>query len=101
MAHSKIGNRYSAPFKPNKGVRQGCVLSPLLFNIFLADLQKELDSCNDNVKLGENKEFFFFFMHLFSGTKHPREDNPNLYYWAEMTGLHTHKHLTYNRYQSH
>ena len=30
-----------------------------------------------------------FFMHFFSGTKHPREDNPNLYYWAEMTGLHT------------
>ena len=26
---------------------------------------------------------------FFSGTKHPREDNPNLYYWAEMTGLHT------------
>ena len=33
--------------------------------------------------------FFFLFMHFFSGTKHPREDNPNLYYWAEMTGLHT------------
>ena len=33
--------------------------------------------------------YFFFFMHFFSGTKHPREDNPNLYYWAEMTGLHT------------
>ena len=56
MACIKIGNRYSAPFKPNKGVRQGCVLSLLLFNIFLADLQKELDSCNDNVKLGGNKE---------------------------------------------
>ena len=35
------------------------------------------------------KSIFFFFMHFFSGTKHPREDNPNLYYWAEMTGLHT------------
>ena len=33
--------------------------------------------------------FLFFFMHYFSGTKHPREDNPNLYYWTEMTGLHT------------
>ena len=32
---------------------------------------------------------FFFFMYFFSGTKHPREDNPILYYWAEMTGLHT------------
>ena len=56
MTCIKIGNRYSSPFKPNKGIRQGCVLSPLLFNIFLADLQKELDSCNDNVKLGETKE---------------------------------------------
>ena len=34
-------------------------------------------------------ESFVFLMHFFSGTKHPREDNPNLYYWAEMTGLHT------------
>ena len=33
--------------------------------------------------------YIFFFMHFFSGTKHPRENNPNLYYWAEMTGLHT------------
>ena len=29
---------------------------------------------------------FFFFMHFFSGTKIPIEDNHNLYYWAEMTG---------------
>ena len=36
----KIGNRCSRPFKPNKGVRQACVLSPLLFNIFLADFQE-------------------------------------------------------------
>ena len=30
--------------------------------------------------LAEELIFFFFFMHFFSGTKHPREDNPNLYY---------------------
>ena len=33
--------------------------------------------------------FLSFCMHFFSGTKHQREDNPNLYCWAEMTGLHT------------
>ena len=33
--------------------------------------------------------FIYLFMHFFSGTKHPREDNPNLYYRAEITGLHT------------
>ena len=33
--------------------------------------------------------FFSLYAFFFSGTKHPREDNPNLYYRAEMTGLHT------------
>ena len=39
--------------------------------------------------LRASKMFFFFLCIFFSGTKHPREDNPNLYYWAEITGLHT------------
>ena len=56
MASVKIGDKYSEPFKPNKGVKQGCVLSPLLFNIFLVDLQNNLDNCGDNVKLDDNKE---------------------------------------------
>ena len=49
----KIGNKHSASFKTNKGVRQGCVLSPLLFNLFLADLPPILDECGDNVYLDE------------------------------------------------
>ena len=48
-----------------------------------------MDSCS----FYDISVFSFFFSFslciLFSGTKHPREDNPNLYYWAEMTGLHT------------
>lgn len=29
-------------FKKNKGVRQGCVMNPSLFNLYIADIDKEL-----------------------------------------------------------
>ena len=45
QAAVKFGNKASEPFKTNRGVRQGCVLSPLLFNIFLADIQEVFDKC--------------------------------------------------------
>ena len=51
MAAVKFGDKLSEPFRTNKGVRQGCVLSPLLFNIFLSDIQEAFDICGDNPTL--------------------------------------------------
>ena len=39
----KISNKISEIFDINQGVKQGCILSPLLFNIFMADLQEKLE----------------------------------------------------------
>ena len=38
----KIGNQITNKFQVNRGVKQGCILSPLLFNIYLSDLQSQI-----------------------------------------------------------
>ena len=46
-----IGNKYSQWFKATVGVRQGCVLSPTLFNIFLEQIVMDsFDSFSGGVK---------------------------------------------------
>ena len=70
----------SVSVRAEKGLKD---VGTTLRYIRLSSLKSELESAF-------NLFFFFFFcMHFFSGTKHPREDNPNLYCWAEITGLHT------------
>ena len=51
----KIGDKITNSFNANRGVKQGCILSPLLFNIFLSDLQTKIESKENNpTMLGHN-----------------------------------------------
>ena len=52
----KIGQTLSSVFDANQGVRQGCILSPILFNIFISDLPEILDKYeNDPAMIGNTK----------------------------------------------
>ena len=55
QACMKVDGKIGKPFKITQGVRQGCVLSPLLFNIFMAGLAKDLVNKECGLKLDNKK----------------------------------------------
>ena len=68
----KMGKTCSDFFDLNIGVRQGCILSPLLFNLFISDLAKKLDTMEGKLQLGNisiNSLFWADDLILFSETK--------------------------------
>ncbi|XP_065318777.1 uncharacterized protein LOC135926773 [Gordionus sp. m RMFG-2023] len=55
----KINNKTSPFFRIKKGVKQGCTLSPLLFNIIINKIIKEVLGAADLVDIGSNEKIFF------------------------------------------
>lgn len=48
----KWGNRVSTPFGVGNGVRQGGLLSPVLFNLYMDDLSDQLRDCRTGCMIG-------------------------------------------------
>ena len=67
-----MGSSCSDFFNLNIGVRQGCILSPLSFNLLISDLAKQFDTKEDKPRIGNlgiNSLFWADDLILFSETK--------------------------------
>lgn len=54
----RIGEKLSTEFWVKRGVRQGCPLSPTLFNIYIADLEKKMREGQDGGLVVGNKKIW-------------------------------------------
>lgn len=53
VMHVKWGNALSEPFHVRNGVRQGGILSPLLFNVYIDELSSLLNVCKTGCVIGQ------------------------------------------------
>ena len=51
----KIGNRISDAFETKSGLRQGCTLSPLLFNLVMEKVTRVIINMQEGLKVGNSK----------------------------------------------
>ena len=51
----RLNNVHSEWFNVNSGLRQGCAMSPLLFNLYIKDLCDDINSTELGVSIGEEK----------------------------------------------
>ena len=51
----KLNNTFTEYFKVDQGVKQGCPLSPTLFNIYINDLAKDLKKCQLGLNIYNDK----------------------------------------------
>jgi len=56
-----IGDRRTAWFTIEVGLRQGCILSPILFLLFINDLKEVVDRLNKGVQVGNRRISILFF----------------------------------------
>ena len=77
-ASVKLNGKCSTPFDVNVGVRQGCILSPLLFNIFLSDLARSLQEIESPAVGNINSIFWADDLVMFSDSETGLQNMLNL-----------------------